>query len=132
MILATVAVLVLSSAVLAAFFGGVLLCFRGVRGRRVDAHPLCRRCGYDLSGHPERPDRCPECGSDTTEPESVVLGHRVLSRGRLLAGASLIVLSGTPLTLSGCYDASRRSFTTATARPAAAAPASPAVVTRAR
>jgi len=29
--------------------GIVALCF-GLRGRRVGAHPYCRRCGFDLFG----------------------------------------------------------------------------------
>ena len=27
---------------------GVFLVVRGWRGRRIDDHPLCRKCGYDL------------------------------------------------------------------------------------
>ena len=107
MILATVLVLLLSAALLAAFLGGAVLCIGGLRGIRVDDHPLCRRCGYDLVGHAERPARCPECGSNTQAPLAVVLGNREVDRGRLLAGVSLIVLSSMPLALSGCYDTPR-------------------------
>jgi cytochrome c-type biogenesis protein CcmH/NrfF len=32
---------------------GVLLVVRGMRGRAVDDHPICRRCGFDLFGRPE-------------------------------------------------------------------------------
>ncbi len=34
--------------------------------RPLGSHPLCPRCGYDLSGLP--PGRCPECGARPFEP----------------------------------------------------------------
>ncbi len=105
MLLATCIFLIVSLAVLIASTGGIVLCFAGLRGRLIDDHPLCRRCGYDLIGHAQRPYHCPECGSDTTLPDAVKIGRRNLSRSRLLAGVSLIILSSTPFTLSGCLGA---------------------------
>jgi hypothetical protein len=76
--------------------GGVFLIRAGLRGRRVNDHPICRRCRFDLIGlgaasaaeTPDtalessatkeraigsesrstrsRPDRCPECGTPLT------------------------------------------------------------------
>lgn len=44
------------------FIVGVVAFTIGMRGRRVDDHPVCRRCGYDLSGAEAPPTVCPECG----------------------------------------------------------------------
>ncbi|MBX3318085.1 MAG: hypothetical protein KF902_14610 [Phycisphaeraceae bacterium] len=76
--------------------GGILLIRAGLKGRRINDHPICRRCRFDLVGlgalsHPatpdtapesgatkekvigsesrstqSHPDRCPECGTDLT------------------------------------------------------------------
>lgn len=48
--------------------GGIFLIRAGLRGRRVNDHPICRRCRFDLVGlgGGERPDRCPECGTTLT------------------------------------------------------------------
>src|SRR5205823_5320033 len=49
-------------------------------------HPICRRCGFDLTGRPPGSDRCSECGADLLRPHAVRAGHRqrrpyVLSAG---------------------------------------------------
>ena len=43
---------------------GVSLLRRGLRGRRVGAHPVCGKCGFDLFGLPADQAKCPECGND--------------------------------------------------------------------
>lgn len=68
--------MMLAIGILAAFVAGVVLFVRGVRGRAVDDHPLCRRCRYDLSGTPERPEKCPECGTDLARRQAIRIGHR--------------------------------------------------------
>ena len=47
------------------FLLGVGLLVLGWRGRRVDDHPVCRRCGYDLTGMMpgRRHNRCAVCGT---------------------------------------------------------------------
>ena len=45
----------------------------GLRGRLIDTHPRCRRCGYDLTGHPCRRTR----GACRPQRRS----HRSLPRG---------------------------------------------------
>ena len=54
----------------------IALLIWGLRGRRVDDHPLCRRCRYDLCGTASLPKVCPECGRALTQPRSVRIGHR--------------------------------------------------------
>lgn len=63
----------------------------GLRGRRVDDHPLCRRCGFDLTGRPAGSTRCAECGADLTRPRAVRVGRRVRRRGALAIGALLLL-----------------------------------------
>lgn len=48
--------------------GGIFLIRAGLRGRRVNDHPVCRRCRFDLVGlgGGTRPERCPECGESLT------------------------------------------------------------------
>ena len=73
------------------------------RGRRVDTHPLCRRCGYDLFGHPQPPATCPECGSDLSEDRAVRVGHR-RRRPAVLTTAGLAVLLGILGLWAGASD----------------------------
>lgn len=57
----------------------------GLRGRRIDDHPLCRRCGFDLTGKPATSSACPECGMDLRRARAIRIGHRA-RRGKLLFG----------------------------------------------
>ena len=46
---------------------GIFLMRWAWRGRRINDHPICRKCRFDLVGlapDGSRPDRCPECGTD--------------------------------------------------------------------
>lgn len=50
--------------------GGIFLIRAGLKGRRINDHPICRRCRFDLIGLTgsnadpnSHPDRCPECGT---------------------------------------------------------------------
>lgn len=45
------------------------------RGRRVDDHPTCRRCRFDLTGLPAL-TRCPECGAPLAGRRDIVIGTR--------------------------------------------------------
>ncbi len=55
---------------------GVLLFVKGTRGHRVDTHPLCRLCGYDLTGRLDHALPCSECGADLSRKNAVRNGHR--------------------------------------------------------
>ena len=63
----------------------------GLPGRRVDDHPICRRCRFDLVGAPPGSAACPECGADVTHPGAVRTGNRVRRRG-LRAGVLVVLL----------------------------------------
>jgi len=74
----------------------IALVFAGWRGRRIDDHPICPTCGYDLFG--VAPGRCPECGRSLGSWRGIRSGNRRRSPALALAGAMLLVGS---LTLAG-------------------------------
>lgn len=55
---------------------GVLLLVLGIRGKRLNRHPVCRDCRFDLSGQPEGTITCPECGAGLKRPRAVRIGQR--------------------------------------------------------
>jgi predicted RNA-binding Zn-ribbon protein involved in translation (DUF1610 family) len=67
------------------YAGISLLCFIAAfiawrwarRGKRIDRHPICRKCGYDMFGRDlaELPD-CPECGTQIYARKHLRLGNR--------------------------------------------------------
>jgi hypothetical protein len=61
-----------------------------LRGRRVDDHPVCRQCGFDLFGKPQGATVCSECGADLTRDGAVRIGRR--EKRRRLIGFALPVL----------------------------------------
>ncbi len=81
---------ILGAAALAAF--AIALILFGRRGRRINDHPVCRRCAFDLSGHAERPSICPECAADLTRRAAVRTGARRRRPIVLAAGWLLVAL----------------------------------------
>ena len=70
-----------------------LLVLFGLRCRRVNDHPICRRCGFDLFGKPAESTVCSECGADLGQRRAVQVGQRGRD-GRVLALAvPVLVLS---------------------------------------
>ena len=76
---------------------GLLALVVGWRGRRVDDHPVCRRCGFDLFGRPAESTACPECGANLARRRAVRIGRRQRRRGLLACGAVLLLVSFVPL-----------------------------------
>jgi hypothetical protein len=81
------------AAVIPPLIAGVALVWLGVRGRRVDDHPICRRCGFDLFGRPDGSDRCAECGADLAHPRALRDGRRERRRGLLGGGVALLLVA---------------------------------------
>ena len=86
---------------------GLALFTLGWRGQRIDDHPWCRRCRFDLFGVTE-PAACPECGSDLRPGASSPRGQRwrwrwgcrpirigQRRRNRVLIAAGLLLLLGS-------------------------------------
>lgn len=64
---------------------GTVLFLLAMRGRRVDDHPLCAECDFDLTGRPAASRRCPQCEADLSRPLAIVVGHRRPHRAGMIA-----------------------------------------------
>jgi hypothetical protein len=83
-----------------ALLAGLLLVL-GVRGKRLNDHPACRRCGFDLDGlELARPEpRCPECGRPCSTAGGRLAVRRGVRRRRPLVawiGVALLLLVAAP------------------------------------
>lgn len=74
----------------ALLLGGGALLWMGLVGRRVNDHPICRKCKRDLFGLPAMLDRCPDCGSEL-RPGDVLRGVRERRTGLITVGAFIAV-----------------------------------------
>jgi hypothetical protein len=72
--------------------GGIVLF--GMRGKTIDDHPVCRRCGFDLTGKPPGSARCGECGADLNRKRAVRIGHRRRRTIVVAIGLVLFLVSG--------------------------------------
>jgi hypothetical protein len=72
--------------------GGLALVAAGLRGRRIDNHPVCRRCGFDLVGIYPAAGRCTDCGASTEAVGAVRLGNRRRRPRMVWAGAVVLFL----------------------------------------
>lgn len=72
---------------------GGLLAGLGWRGRRIDDHPWCRKCRFDLVGSWPGSTVCPECGGDLTRQRAVGIGQRQRSRPKVVSGVVLLVVA---------------------------------------
>lgn len=72
---------------------GLALIFCGWRGRRVNDHPVCRVCGYDLSGV-SGTSQCPECGRALSLRRAIRMGVRQRRTRLALSGAFVILMAG--------------------------------------
>jgi len=90
MVMTPMTLLSLASAALAL---GIMLVWWGRRGKRIDEHPVCRRCRFDLVGRPQGSDRCPECGADLHWPNAIAVGNRKPRQSGMVIGACFVLLS---------------------------------------
>src|SRR5688500_15525204 len=90
---------------------GVMLIFFGVRGRRVDDHPLCRKCGFDLVALPSGVEKCSECGASLARRRAIRIGNRSRRWGFAVLGLLLVLEMGGWLTGQGVGYARRRDLT---------------------
>lgn len=78
---------------------GLVVFILGWRGRRINDHPVCGACRFDLSGvvpasmAGTSTTRCPECGSLLNTSNSVRVGERVRRPIAMVVGLLLVLLS---------------------------------------
>src|SRR5436190_7656503 len=70
---------------------GIVFLAVGWRGRTIDNHPICRKCGFDLFGL-DAAVRCPECGTELSA-NAIRLGHRAVRRWPLGIGVVFLLPS---------------------------------------
>jgi ribosomal protein L37E len=78
---------------LATFAVSTVLVLIALRGRRVNDHPLCRRCGFDLFGKPPESTVCSECGADLGRRRAVRVGQRERQRWLLQVAGPMLAIS---------------------------------------
>ncbi len=76
---------------------GVLLIVLGLRGKRLNDHPVCRDCRFDLLGVYPGVITCPECGSGLRRPKAVRDGQRRRRPAYIAIGAILVITPGLGL-----------------------------------
>jgi len=74
---------------------GLFLLWKGIRGRQIDDHPYCLKCGYDLFGLPRGGHICSECGADL-QRTGVRTGRRKRITGLIVTASFLM-----PVALGG-------------------------------
>ena len=84
---------------------GTTLIGIGWHGRRIDRHPLCAACGYDLLGRRPGTPRCAECGADISGL-AIRVGHRAC-RPRPLFGGLVLSLPAFLVIASMTYVVGR-------------------------
>lgn len=72
-----------------------------LRGRRIDTHPTCRRCKFDLINLPST--TCPECGANLEAPKAIRTGNRQRLRRLAIFSCFLLVIgvAGSGLSIYG-------------------------------
>ncbi len=80
---------------------GLLFLVAGLRGRRVNNHPVCRQCRFDLLGIYPETVTCPECGAGLKRDGSVQIGMRRRSPSAALLGLFLIGVTSIPYGVIG-------------------------------
>ncbi len=72
----------------------------GLRGRKVDTHPICRACGFDLFNLKPNASTCPECGSDITIPRATRCGNRRRNTRAVQLGGLLVLFSSGVISIA--------------------------------
>ncbi|MFN0131293.1 MAG: hypothetical protein ACKVW3_01980 [Phycisphaerales bacterium] len=78
---------------------GVVLIVAGRRGIRLNRHPVCRSCHFDLDGLYPATITCPECGAGLKRERAVRVGVRKRLWQLVAAGVVLSLLPIAPIGL---------------------------------
>ncbi len=76
---------------------GARMFVRGRRGRVLDDHPVCDRCGFDLTGRTWGIGNCPECGARLDAPLAVRIGNRERQLGLMVGGLAIVAVTAVPM-----------------------------------
>ena len=71
---------------------GLILWRIGKFGKRIDRHPICRKCGFDLYGSYRLDYTCSECGARTFPPDGIRVGNRREVAWLVYGGVFLLIL----------------------------------------
>src|ERR1043165_4136412 len=85
---------------LGAMLLGIALIVVGRRGRRLNDHPVCRTCHFDLNGVYPGGVTCPECGGGLKREGSVRIGARRRMHTLTALGILLVLLPVTPIAVT--------------------------------
>ncbi len=77
---------------------GLCLAWIALRGRKINDHPICRWCNFDLQGVYPEGVTCPECGAGLKRDHAVRIGARVR---RPMLAAFGVLLAAVPLMPAG-------------------------------
>src|SRR5438045_2458300 len=80
---------------------GAGLIILGLHGKRLNDHPVCRQCRFDLSGCPEGSVTCPECGAGLKRPGSTRIGQRRKRPVFLAVGAAAVLFPASAIGVTG-------------------------------
>lgn len=82
---------------LSAMVVGLALLVGGIRGRKLNNHPVCAWCKFDLEGVYPESITCPECGAGLKRERAVRTGVRRRMPGLILLGALLAAVPLAPI-----------------------------------
>lgn len=71
------------------------------RGKRINDHPSCAKCGFDLFGKPPESTVCSECGANLRPPRAIRTGQRQRYETLALLALLLALLSASTAVISG-------------------------------
>lgn len=81
---------------LATLLLGLILLIAGLRGRRLNDHPVCKWCRFDLEGVYPESVTCPECGAGLKRDGAIRIGVRRRVPTLILVGALLAAVPLAP------------------------------------
>ncbi|QDU35153.1 hypothetical protein KS4_32330 [Poriferisphaera corsica] len=89
----------------AAIFSGLLLIYLAHLGKKLDNHPVCKYCKYDLYGSPRPFLECPDCGRPIHDIRYITHGNRRKRPQLQILGLILILPAFTYLAIDFYADA---------------------------
>ncbi len=80
---------------------GIVLLVVGFRGKKINDHPICKKCKFDLVGIYPDHTRCPECGTALSTPRAILQGARKRRKASIATGLALMLVSLSLSVLAG-------------------------------